>query len=131
MCRLFAVVLIHAVITSLARAEYDPGGEEPARAQANKDAPDRLRRPSPARLARALLEALFVPPPPVPQRAPRVAGPRVPTSPLRTKPANVNRTLIFRVPPGGPVPINLEEFPVIKGPGDKEEVFEYWIQFFR
>jgi outer membrane protein assembly complex protein YaeT len=37
----------------------------------------------------------------------------------------------FVVPPLGPVPIALDfGFPIVKGPGDKEQVFSFWLGFF-
>jgi outer membrane protein insertion porin family len=40
--------------------------------------------------------------------------------------------LRFVVPMLGPVPIALDlGFPIVKGPGDKEQVFSFWIGFFR
>jgi outer membrane protein insertion porin family len=38
----------------------------------------------------------------------------------------------FIVPMLGPVPIALDfGFPIVKGPGDKEQVFSFWLGFFR
>jgi outer membrane protein assembly factor BamA len=38
----------------------------------------------------------------------------------------------FTVPMLGPVPIALDfGFPIVKGPGDKEQIFSFWLGFFR
>ena len=38
----------------------------------------------------------------------------------------------FTVPMLGPVPIALDfGFPIVKGPGDREQVFNFWLGFFR
>jgi outer membrane protein insertion porin family len=37
----------------------------------------------------------------------------------------------FVVPMLGPVPIALDfGFPIVKGPGDREQVFSFWVGFF-
>jgi len=42
------------------------------------------------------------------------------------------RGVRIQVPMLGPVPIALDfGFPIVKGPGDKEQVFSFWLGFFR
>jgi hypothetical protein len=106
MVRLYAVVVICAVATSVARAEYDAAGDEPAQAQVNTGAPRRSRVPNPGDLARLL---------------------------SNQRQANWIANAYRGCPPiYGPVPIELDPgLPLIKGPADPQEVFKFWIEFFR